>query len=90
MPNKYEKIVEDTLDLHEYTRDEAQDEVLKFLEESKNSGYNMVRIIVGKGLHSENGPVLGDFVRNLLEENEYDFRNAKINQGSEGAIDISL
>ena len=50
----------------------------------------MVRIIVGKGLHSENGPVLGDFVRNLLEENEYDFRNAKINQGSEGAIDISL
>lgn len=61
-----------------------------FLQDSQAANYNLVRIIVGKGLHSSEGPVLGDFVRNCLRDNDYDFKDAKINEGGGGAIDIKL
>jgi len=90
MSNKYSKTVQDTLDLHQYTKDEAQSAVLEFLDKSESAGHSLIRIIVGKGIHSENGPVLGDFVRNFLDEKGYKYSNAKINEGADGAIDVVL
>jgi len=90
MPNKYPRIAQAELDLHQFTRVEAEIAVKDFLQDSERANYNLVRIIVGKGLHSPDGAVLGDFVRNWLRDNDYDFRDAKINEGGVGAIDIKL
>jgi len=43
------------LDLHSFTVDQASDAVSVFLKESYNKGLKKIRIIHGKGLHSENG-----------------------------------
>jgi|SaaInlStandDraft_7_1057024.scaffolds.fasta_scaffold371918_1 DNA-nicking Smr family endonuclease len=88
--NKYARTIQDTLDLHQYTREEAEHEVVEFLEQSEKAGHSLIRIIVGKGIHSENGGVLGDFVRNLLSDKNYEFNDAKINEGAHGAIDVKL
>ncbi|OIO49336.1 MAG: hypothetical protein CO042_02070 [Parcubacteria group bacterium CG_4_9_14_0_2_um_filter_41_8] len=90
MPNKYSQDPQDEIDLHQMTRKEAREAILEFLDISKNQGKKIVRIITGKGLHSSSGPVLGDFARALLDEYEYDYRDAKINQGAHGAIDVKL
>lgn len=90
MANKYPQIAQNTLDLHNYTQEEAKKAVGDFLDESEQAGYKIVRIIVGKGIHSEKGPILGNFVRNLLDEGNYDYNDAKVNEGGEGAIDIRL
>ncbi len=90
MPNKYPRVVKDELDLHQYIRREAKDAVLSFLNISQERGYDLVRIITGKGLHSEEGPVLRDYVLDLLDKNGYEHSFAKIREGGEGAIDVKL
>lgn len=90
MPNKYPRIVQAELDLHQFTRAEAAIAVKDFLQDSQRAGHTLVRIIVGKGLHSQEGAVLGDFVRNWLRDNDYAFRGAKISEGGEGAVVVSL
>lgn len=108
MPNKYARIAQAELDLHHFTRAEAAIAIKDFLQDSQAANYNLVRIIVGKGLHSSEGPVecgvsrpasagfhragsvLGDFVRDWLKENDYDFKDAKLNEGGGGAIDVKL
>lgn len=89
--NKYSQRIEAEIDLHQMTRDEARKEVSDFLEESEVLGYKKIRIITGKGLHSENGEgVLNTFVKELLGAKGYEYCNAKYNEGGEGAIDIML
>ncbi len=90
MPNKYARIPQATLDLHQYTKQEADQAVLSFLQESEEAHHTLVRIIVGKGIHSKEGPVLGEYVRNLLHEHEYVFRDAKVTEGGGGAVDVHL
>jgi DNA-nicking Smr family endonuclease len=90
MPNKYSQEPESTLDLHQLTKQESKPLVLEFLKTSEQEGLSIIRIIVGKGLHSKVAPVLGGYVRSLLREQDYDYRDAKVSQGSEGAIDIKL
>ena len=63
---------------------------LDFLSASERAGHSLVRIIVGKGIHSAEGPVLGSFVRGLLDDAGYVFRDAKITEGAQGAIDVKL
>jgi DNA-nicking Smr family endonuclease len=50
--------VQDCLDLHGFTLDEAETAVAFFLRESLMKGYRCIRIIHGRGLRSPNGPVL--------------------------------
>lgn len=89
--NKYYQKPEAELDLHAMTKDEAYGEVCDFLKEAENFGYKKVRIITGKGLHSENGTgVLNAYVKNILDEGGYRYANAKYNEGGLGALDVML
>lgn len=54
------------LDLHGYTALGAEVKAKSFLITCKQQGYFTVRIIVGKGLHSDLGPVLPDVIEDLL------------------------
>jgi DNA-nicking Smr family endonuclease len=54
------------LDLHGFTALGAQMKARSFLTTCKHQGYFTVRIIVGRGLHSDPGPVLPDVIEDLL------------------------
>ncbi len=56
------------LDLHGFTALGAQMKARSFLTACKHQGYFTVRIIVGRGLHSDPGPVLPDIIEDLLKE----------------------
>lgn len=89
--NKYYQKPEAELDLHMMTKDEAHKEVRDFLEEAEALGYKKIRIITGKGLHSENGiGVLNAYVKNILDEGGYRYTSAKYNEGGLGVLDVSL
>lgn len=89
--NKYLQAVQDEIDLHGLTRAEARDSLLNFLENAKNNKHNRVRIITGKGLHSENGQgILSGYIRNLLERENLNYSDAKICDGGRGAIDVQI
>jgi len=59
--------IDDELDLHGLTVEEARDTTARFLEASLAAGYRKVLIVHGKGLHSQNGGVLGSAIRRFLE-----------------------
>jgi DNA-nicking Smr family endonuclease len=54
------------LDLHGFTALGAQMKARSFLTACKYQGHFTVRIIVGRGLHSDPGPVLPDVIEDLL------------------------
>lgn len=54
------------LDLHGFTALGAQLKARSFLAGCRQQGYFTVRIIVGKGRHSDTGPVLPDTIEDLL------------------------
>ncbi|MBU2628970.1 MAG: Smr/MutS family protein, partial [Proteobacteria bacterium] len=56
------------LDLHGYTTIGAQVKARSFIRTAKHQGFFTIRIIVGKGLHSDLGPVLPDVVEDVLRE----------------------
>lgn len=89
--NKYQQSIQAELDLHQMTKDEARLEVRAFLDEAEALGYKKIRIITGKGIHSESGVgVLNTYVKELLDNAGYKYDNAKYNEGGEGAIDVSI
>jgi DNA-nicking Smr family endonuclease len=59
---------EKDLDLHGFTALGAQLKARSFLTACRHQGYFTVRIIVGKGLHSDPGPVLPDTIEDLLTQ----------------------
>lgn len=61
-------LVELELDLHGYNTIGAQMKTKSFISTCKHNGYFTIRIIVGKGLHSDIGPVLPDVVEDVLKE----------------------
>jgi DNA-nicking Smr family endonuclease len=78
-------------DLHMLTRNEAEVELYDFLEKAHTLGFHRVRIITGKGLHSENKEsVLKPFIQNILKKEKLKFRDAKENRGGKGAIEVWL
>ena len=87
MPNKYAQISQAELDLHQMTRLEAERAVKDFLEASQAAGLSLVRIVTGKGIHSQAGPVLKEAVRVFLDKQGYEYKQAKLN---EGAIEVKL
>lgn len=56
------------LDLHGFTAIGAQVKTQSFISTAHVQGFFTLRIIVGKGLHSESGPVLPHVVEDLLKE----------------------
>ena len=85
--NKYEQHAEMELDLHGCTTLESERALNDVLKEAK---YKHIRIIIGKGTHSENGPVLPIFVRNYLNARGLKHRPAKLKDGGEGALEVFL
>jgi DNA-nicking Smr family endonuclease len=55
------------LDLHGFTALGAQLKAKAFISTCKHQGYFSLRLIVGKGLHSDIGPVLPDVIEDLLK-----------------------
>ncbi len=55
------------LDLHGFTALGAELKAKAFISTCKHQGYFSLRIIVGKGLHSDLGPVLPDVIEDLLK-----------------------
>ncbi|MBC8441694.1 MAG: Smr/MutS family protein [Deltaproteobacteria bacterium] len=60
--------VEVELDLHGYNTIGAQVKTRSFISSCKHQGFFTLRIIVGKGLHSDTGPVLPDVVEDVVKE----------------------
>ena len=85
--NKYESIPEHILDLHRHTLKEAEALLVKTVKDKK---YSHIRVITGKGLHSSNGPVIKNFVRNFLLNKNIKFSQSKIQDGGEGALEVFL
>ncbi|SMC35406.1 Smr domain-containing protein [Desulfocicer vacuolatum DSM 3385] len=54
------------LDLHGFTAMEAQSRTESYLRHSWRNGFFTLRVVVGKGLHSESGAVLPHVVEDLL------------------------
>ncbi len=58
---------EKDLDLHGFTAVGAEIKAKSFITTCKLQGFFTLRVIVGKGLHSDTGPVLPDVIENLLK-----------------------
>ncbi len=85
--SKYEQVAELELDLHGYTTSEAD---IALEELIRKRLYSHVRIITGRGLHGAHGPVLRDFVKNYLSDRGVVWRQSKITDGGEGALEVFL
>lgn len=57
---------QDELDLHGYTAAEAERKAESFIRNARQNGLQTLRIIVGKGLHSEGRAVLPDVIEDKV------------------------
>jgi DNA-nicking Smr family endonuclease len=80
--------VEAVLDLHGVTILGAQESLDSFFREAASRGLRKVLVIHGKGLHSEDEPVLGKAVQRFLETSPYAGRHgvADRRSGGSGAV----
>jgi len=93
------------IDLHGLTLDKANMEIEKFIFDSYENGINKLRIVTGKGLHSnnENDPykskdlsILRHSVPEYIKNNNelmnliIEFKEADIREGGKGAFYIFL
>lgn len=84
-------MIDEEIDLHGYTAYEAREAVEDFLADAKVSGCSRVRIIVGKGTRSEGGiAVLPNAVKAVLTQYGYTYTYAKLQDGGEGALEVTL
>lgn len=83
--NKYLQEPEHIIDLHGLTTSESKI-LLDDLVSDKN--YSHVRIIIGKGLNSANGPILPFFVKNYLADRNIRFNQSNIQNGGEGSLEV--
>ena len=101
--DKFIKISE--IDLHGFTLDEANKTVDRFINESYEKGINKVRIVTGKGLHSDNEKnpyiskdlsILRYSIPEYIKKNNdlmkliIEFKEATIQDGGDGAFYIHL
>ena len=93
------------IDLHGFSLDEANKAVERFINKSYDEGINKIRIVTGKGLHSDNekNPYISkDFsilkysVPEYIKKNNelmkliIEFKEASSHDGGEGAFYIHL
>lgn len=84
---------QDELDLHHSDAAQAETMLRRFLKESLQTGLGCVRIVHGKGLHSDSGvPVLKNLVDRLLRQrgDVLAFHSAPPAQGGHGAVLVLL
>ena len=82
---------EAVLDLHGFTKKEAEEAFCSFLEESRERGFKKIKIITGQGWHNKDfQSILKPFIENILKEENYSYSDAKINDGGSGAIIVNL
>ena len=84
--------VQDELDLHRMRVDEAEAALRVFLGEARRSQFPCVRLVHGKGLRSEAGPVLKALVDRVLRHrgDVLAFASAPPAQGGTGATLVLL
>jgi DNA-nicking Smr family endonuclease len=80
------------LDLHSMTTATARAVLLEFIADAQSSSLEMVRIIHGKGLRSENGPRLKLMTRQVLRDHPLvlAYTSCKPSDGGSGAVDVLL
>ncbi|WP_440908865.1 Smr/MutS family protein [Candidatus Pelagibacter sp.] len=93
------------IDLHGFTLDDANKEIEKLIYECFNNGFNKIRVVTGKGLHSNNeqDPYVSkdlsilrysvpEFIKNNIELMKLinEFKEAPVEDGGEGAFYILL
>ena len=93
------------IDLHGFTLDEANKTVDRFINESYEKGINKIRIVTGKGLHSDNEKnpyiskdlsILRYSIPEYIKKNNdlmkliIEFKEASSHDGGEGAFYIHL
>jgi DNA-nicking Smr family endonuclease len=89
--NKYTQKIDAEIDLHGMTQTEARRELLLFLDEAASEPWQRVRIITGKGIHSENGiGVLRELTETVLNSKGLSFVEAKIGDGGSGALVVKI
>lgn len=89
--NKYLQIAQSEIDLHGFTKQEAAEALKNFIKNAYDKKYKRIRIITGKGLHSERGQsVLKGYAKSVLEKEGLKYSDAKICDGGSGAIDVRL
>jgi len=78
---------DDILDIHGFTRDEAWKALETFINNAKENDMKKVRIIHGKGNHSQDESVLRITVREFLEQCKFTGENGyeKAIEGGSGA-----
>lgn len=86
---------QEELDLHRLTGPKAERKTVDFLKTAKTLKLRTVRIITGKGLHSEGPAVLPDVVETKLEEFKstgliFDFRWEKKEKHKSGSVIVYL
>lgn len=86
---------EATIDLHGMTAAQAEKEVARFVRRKHREGARRLRIVHGKGLHSEGGAVLGDRVVHTLTNGAaapviLAFASAAPELGGAGALIVEL
>ena len=84
---------QDELDLHHADAAQAEALLRRFLKESVQAGLGCVRIVHGKGLHSDSGvPVLKNLVDRVLRQRAdiLAFHSAPAAQGGHGAVLVLL
>lgn len=59
--------IDDTLDIHGLSVEEASLRLDAFIDKGLKEGYTKLLVVHGKGNHSDEEPVLADAVRNSLE-----------------------
>jgi DNA-nicking Smr family endonuclease len=86
-------VLQDEIDLHGMTRDEAATAVSEFIAWSLRNGFRCVRIVHGKGLRSKNRePVLKAQLGRLLmrKEEVLAYCQARRHDGGSGAVVVLL
>jgi len=68
--NKYAQVPDLIIDFHGYTTFECQEAIDALIREG---GYKHIRMIIGRGKRSANGPVLPDFIK-LFNFAKYSFQ----------------
>ena len=94
-----------SIDLHGYTLEEANKSIENFITKSYEDGINKLIVVTGKGLHSQNEKdpyvsknlsILKYSVPKFISNNQslmkiiYEMKDAKIEDGGEGAFYILL
>jgi DNA-nicking Smr family endonuclease len=85
--------VEDRIDLHGHTRDQARLRLLQFIHHAQQSAYKIVCVVHGKGYHSNDGrPVLKAMVNKWLQDipEVLAFTSAPQRDGGYGAVYVLI